>query len=208
MTWQGPDSHHPDVATGILEAGGKRLCRLGWLNLCDRSHCLLADTLGPVLDGLKQGPSRGPGRSTELAKRQGGAELDPVAVIFKQQAAQAVDDLRHCAGKLGQNPGHLNFHLIVRVVEEENQGVQVRCAWLAPLAHRLDGGGSNQRVRVSKRGRDHPCCLCSRQANCTQGANRLATYATIVVARCLFERGTGVGRDFPNLAERLGGVSA
>ena len=151
--------HHPDVATGILQAGGKRLRRLGRLNLCDRSHGLLANTLDPVLDGLEQGPSRGAGRPTKLAKGQGGAELDPVAVIFEQPAAQAVDDLGRCAGKLGQNPGYLNFHLVIRVVEEVNQGVQVRCARLAQLAHRLDGGGSNQRVRVPKRGRDHSCCF-------------------------------------------------
>ena len=89
----------------------------GWIMAIARMAC--SRTLDfPGLGGAEQWSSRGGGRGTEFAQGQGGVDLNPVAVVFEQPAAQAVDHRRRGAGQLGQHLGHLNLHLVVRVVQE------------------------------------------------------------------------------------------
>src|SRR4029077_1495848 len=94
------------------------------------------------------------------------------------------------------------------VIEEVNQALQVSFAGLAPLAERLDGGGSNQRVWIRERRHDHPGRARSRHAKLTQGTDRLTTDASVPVASCFFERGPRGGGSSPHFAESLGRVSA
>ena len=102
----------------------------------------------PGLGGVEQWSSRGGGRGTEFAQGQGGVDLNPVAVVFEQPAAQAVDHRRRGAGQPGQHLGHLDLDLVVRVIEEEHQAAQGRFAGLAPPADGLHRGGPYQGVGV------------------------------------------------------------
>ncbi len=130
--------HPANIAAGILETGGKSLGRFGRLDHGDRSHRLFSYAHFPGLGGAEQRCSGCRRGGAELAQGQCGIDLNPVAVILEQATAQAVDHLRRGAGQLGQNLGHLNLHLVIRVIKEKQHGADDRRACFAPLAHGLD----------------------------------------------------------------------